>query len=207
MNKGQIGLTIVLFALVGCSTTPQKEVPLTQSEAKAQETQALAASLAAAKDAETQRLLVFAWALRDKNGNQAPVVVENGNRTIGDAVFNFLDRTTERLFSVAPAYFAYKGQVRASETTKDVAQINRDVSVNQSNNFLALGVAGINGSSAIGTALATRPVPTQPPTTQVTVSGGNVNVGSGSQANNSNNPVTNPNPVVCVVGANPPCTR
>lgn len=203
--KVQIAISLVLLS--ACSTVPPKEIPLTPAEAKAQETQALAASLAAAKDAETQRLLVFAWALRDKNGNQAPVVVENGNRTIGDAVFNFLDRTTERLFSVAPAYFAYKGQVRASETTKDVAQINRDVSVNQSNNFLALGVAGINGSSAIGTALATRPVPTQPPTTQVTVSGGNVNVGSGSQNNSSNNPVSNPNPTVCVVGANPPCTR
>ena len=195
-------LTAIAIALIlaGCASTPPKEIPLTAAEAKAEEMKAFALAMGSAKDAETQRLLIFAQFAA--KGNQAPVVVDHGNRTIGDAIFAFLDRTTERLFSVAPAYFAYKGQVRAAETTKSVAEINRDVSVNQSNNFLALGVAGINGSSNIGVALATRPAVAQPPTTSITVSGnsGSVNLGSGTQLNSSQNPVTNPAPVVCLPG-------
>lgn len=195
-------LTAIAIALIlaGCASTPPKEIPLTAAEAKAQETREFAAAMTAAKDAETQRLLVFAWALRDK-GNQPTIIQDNGNRTVADVVFNFLDRTTERLFSVAPAYFAYKGQVRAAETTKSVAEINRDVSISQSNNFLALGVAGINGTASVSNVWATRPQPASTPTTQITVSGnsGAVNLGSGTQNNSSLNPV-NPSPVVCLPG-------
>lgn len=181
--------------VAGCSTTQPKEVPLTREEAKAEEMKAFALAMSSAKDAETQRLLIFAKFAG--KGDAAPVVVEHGNRTIGDAVFAFLDRTTERLFSVAPAYFAYKGQVRAAETTKSVAEINRDVSLGQFSSTTQIAIAGINAPTAIGTALATRPTQTLPPTTQVTVTGnqGPINF-SGTQTNSSNNPV-NPQPVVC----------
>jgi len=194
-------LTAPFLFLVGCAThVPPKEAPLTAAEAKAQETREFAAAMTSAKDAETQRLLVFAWALRGK-GDQAPVQVDHGNRSVGDAVFNFLDRTTERLFAVAPAYFGYKGSVRASESSERVNESNARVSIANSNNFLALGVAGISGSSAIGTALAIRPSPAVTPTTQITVSGnsGAVNLGNGTQNSNSFNPV-NPSPVVCLPG-------
>ena len=188
------------LAIYGCTTPAPKELPLTAAEAKAQETREFSAAMASAKDAETQRFLVFAWALRGK-GDQAPVQVDHGNRTIGDAVFSFLDRTTERLFAVAPAYFGYKGQVRASEGSERVNESNARVSIANSNNFLALGVAGINGTASIGTAIATMPRQVNPPTTQVTVSGnsGPVNLGSGVQNVSSQNPV-NPNPVVCLPG-------
>jgi hypothetical protein len=202
-------LTAPFLFLVGCAThVPPKEAPLTAAEAKAQETREFAAAMTSAKDAETQRLLVFAWALRGK-GDQAPVQVDHGNRSVGDAVFNFLDRTTERLFAVAPAYFGYKGSVRASESSERVNESNARVSIANSNNFLALGVAGIQGSSGIGTALATRPPIPNVPTTSITVTGnsGPVQVGSGTQLNSSHNPITNnPTPRVCVVGATPPCS-
>ena len=186
--------------LAGCASAPQKELPLTHAEAKAAETREFAAAMASAKDGETQRLLVFAWALRGK-GDQAPVVVDHGNRTIGDAVFNFLDRTTERLFAVAPAYFGYKGSVRASESSERINESNARVSIANSNNFLALGVAGIDGTARVGSLWASRPAPAAVPTTQVTVTGnsGPVNLGNGTQTNSSNNP-TNPAPVVCFNG-------
>ena len=189
------------LAIYGCTTPAPKELPLTAAEAKAQETREFSAAMASAKDAETQRFLVFAWALRGK-GDQAPVQVDHGNRTIGDAVFSFLDRTTERLFAVAPAYFGYKGQVRASEGSERVNESNARVSIANSNNFLALGVAGINGAASIGNSLANRQAPTQVPTTQVTVSGnsGPVNLGSGTQLSGSQNPV-NPTPTVCTTTA------
>lgn len=194
-----IAITVAMI-LAGCASTPTKEVPLTQAEAKAAETREFAAAMGAAKDGETQRLLVFAWALRGK-GDQTPVVVDHGNRTVGDAVFAFLDRTTERLFAVAPAYFGYKGSVRASESSERINESNARVSIANSNNFLALGVAGINGTAQVGTAIANRPTPTQIPTTQVTVSGnsGPVNLGNGTQNVSSQNP-TNPAPVVCFNG-------
>ena len=185
--------------VAGCSTTQPKEVPLTREEAKAEEMKAFALAMSSAKDAETQRLLIFAKFAG--KGDAAPVVVEHGNRTIGDAVFAFLDRTTERLFSVAPAYFAYKGQVRAAETTKSVAEINRDVSLGQFASTTQIAIAGINGSAATGLALATRPPVAQVPTTAVTVTGnsGPVLIGGGAQNSNSLNPV-NPAPVVCLPG-------
>lgn len=193
-------LTAIAIALIltGCAAAP-KELPLTAAEARAEEAKHFAMAMASAKDAETQRLLIFAQF--SGKGNQPTIIQDNGNRTVADVVFNFLDRTTERLFSVAPAYFAYKGQVRAAETTKSVAEINRDVSISQSNNFLALGVAGINGTASVSNVWATRPQPASTPTTQITVSGnsGAVNLGSGTQNNSSLNPV-NPSPVVCLPG-------
>ena len=195
-------LTAIAAALIlaGCASAPTKEAPLTNAEAKAEEMKAFALAMGSAKDAETQRLLIFAQYAG--KGNQAPVQVDHSNRTIGDAVFSFLDRTTERLFAVAPAYFGYKGQVRASESSERVNESQARVSIANSNNFLALGVAGINGAASIGNSLANRQAPTQVPTTQVTVSGnsGPVNLGSGTQLSGSQNPV-NPTPTVCTTTA------
>lgn len=204
-------LFLSLILLAGCASTPSaspRDVPLTAAESRAQETRDFGVAMTAAKDANVQNMLILAWALRGK-GDQAPVQVDHGNRSIGDAVFNFLDRTTERLFAVAPSYFGYKGSVRASESSERINESNARVSIANSNNFLALGVAGISGSSAIGTALAIRPSPAVTPTTQITVSGnsGAVNLGNGTQLNSSHNPITNnPTPRVCVVGATPPCS-
>ena len=201
-------LTAIAIALIlaGCASTPPKEMPLTAAEARAEEMKAFALAMGSAKDAETQRLLIFAQYAG--KGNQAPIVVDHGNRTVGDAVFNFLDRTTERLFSVAPAYFGYKGSVRASESSERMNETNSRVSIANSNNFLALGVAGIQGASAVATSFANSPRPVPIPTTQITFGGtsGNVNIGSGTQTNSSNNPVTNPAPVVCS-GSPVTCSR
>ena len=195
-------LTAIAIALIlaGCASTPPKEVPLTQAEAKAEEMKAFALAMGSAKDAETQRLLIFAQYAG--KGNQAPVQVDHSNRTIGDAVFQFLDRTTERLFAIAPSYFGYKGQVRASESSERINESQARVSIANSNNFLALGVAGIQGSTQIGTALANRPVAAQIPTTSIALTGnsGPVNLGSGTQLSGSQNPV-NPTPTVCTTTA------
>lgn len=193
-------LTAIAIALIltGCAAAP-KELPLTAAEARAEEAKHFAMAMASAKDAETQRLLIFAQF--SGKGNQPTIIQDNGNRTVADVVFNFLDRTTERLFSVAPAYFAYKGQVRAAETTKSVADINRDISLGQFASTTQIAIAGINGSAATGLALATRPPVAQAPTTAVTVTGnsGPVLIGGGAQNSNSLNPV-NPAPVVCLPG-------
>jgi len=193
-----VKLTAIAVALIlaGCASTPTKEAPLTNAEAKAEEMKAFALAMGSAKDAETQRLLIFAQYAG--KGNQTPVVVDHGNRTIGDAVFSFLDRTTERLFAVAPAYFGYKGQVRASESSERINEQNARISIANSANFLSLGVAGINGAASVGTAFANRPNQPQIPTTSVTVTGnsGPVLLGGGTQNSGSFNP-TNPQPVVC----------
>lgn len=185
----------VLIALAGCASTPPKELPLTHAEAKAQETREFAAAMTSAKDAETQRLLVFAWAIRGNgNGNNQPVV-QHGGATFWD----FANETRRDLVSVLPAGLAYLGGKKAGDVTVRVSEINSAASMRQSDNFLALGVAGISGTASIGSAWANRPQPSNTPTTQVTVSGnsGPVNLGNGIQLNSSNNPTTNPNPVVC----------
>jgi len=179
--------------LAGCASAPPKEAPLTHAEAKAAETREFAAAMTSAKDAETQRLLVFAWALRG-NAPQPQVVEHSSN--LGTFALAVLDRA----FGAVPSILAYRGQVKSAETTKSIAEINRDVSLGQFASTSQIAIAGINGSSAIGTALANRPSPTPVPTTQVTVTGnsGPVNF-SGTQNSNSLNPV-NPSPVVCLPG-------
>jgi F0F1-type ATP synthase membrane subunit c/vacuolar-type H+-ATPase subunit K len=119
--------------------------------------------------------------------------------TVGDVLLGLADRVLSGAERVAGPLLAYRGQIRASETTERVAGINRDVSLNQSNNFLALGVAGINGTSATGiaganalAAVATRPAT---PTTNVTGNTGPILIGGGNLNNGSLNP-TNPT-VIC----------
>lgn len=200
---------VVLFS--GCATAPAgapvaaPDAPLTAHDVTAARALALQKIGESATDGETKRLAIFAVMSLGQGSAApaAPVVVQTGGRTVGDAVFGFLDRTLERGLALAPAYLAYKGQARAAETSERIAGINRDVAVNQANNFLQLGVAGIGGTrdvglgaiGALGTAVAS--VASQP-RTSIAVSGnsGPVNIGSGSQTNSSNNPV-NPAPVVC----------
>ena len=190
-------LVAPILLVAGCATHVPKEQPLTHAEAKAQETREFAAAMTSAKDAETQRLLVFAWAIRGNgNGNNQPVV-QHGGSTFWD----FANETRRDIVSVLPAGLAYLGGKKAGDVTVRVSEINSAASMRQSDNFLALGVAGINGTSSVGAAWANRPTAPAAPTTSVTVTGnsGPVNLGNGSQTNSSNNPV-NPNPVVCLPG-------
>ncbi len=190
--------SIAVLVLAGCSTThapSPSTVPLTAEEARASETKDFAAAMAASKDGETQRLLVFAWALRGKSdvapqAQQAP--------SVAGIVLGVVDR----LIGVTPAWFAYKSSIRNSQTTETVAAINRDVSVSQSNNFTQLGIAGIQGTANVGmyatnalSAVALKP------STSITVSGsGPSNIGSGTLNNGSFNPV-NPVSKVCAPNA------
>lgn len=207
-----IALLAALMALSGCASVPAAaaadkpiQEPMNAHDARAAQAQALQQIGVAAKDAETQRMAIMAVMMLGQGAQAAPapapVVV--GNRSIGDAIFGFLDRTLERAINVAPAYLAYKGQVRSAETTERVSAINRDVSLNQSNNFLQLGVAGITGTQNVGVAgvnalatVASRPTT---PTTNISGNTGPVLVGGGNLNNGSLNPV-NPAPVVCTVG-------
>lgn len=202
-------LLAACIGLAGCSTVPTAAAPATQEPMNAHDAHA-ARALAlqkvgeSATDGETKRLAIMALVMMGQGNAPAPAApLIVGNRSIGDAIFGFLDRTLERAISVAPAYLAYKGQIRSAETTERVAGINRDVSINQSNNFLALGAAGINGTSATGiaginglAAVASRPTT---PTTNISGNTGPVLVGGGNLNNGSLNPV-NPAPVVCTVG-------
>lgn len=196
--------------LAGCASVPHESAPTNPMDARAAQALALAKIGESATDGETKRLALVMVAMIGSNNTQYPQVA-SAPRSVGEAVLTFLDRSTERLFSIFPAYLSYRGQVRSSQTTETVAAINRDVSLNQSNNFLALGAAGIQGTASVGVAgvnalqgVASRPAI---PSTQVTVTGnsGPVQVGSGSQVNSSNNP-TNPSPVVCA-GSPIVCSR
>lgn len=198
MKLTAISLAILLS---GCASVPHEAAPTNPMDARSAQALALAKIGESATDGETKRLaLVMVAMLGTRDTQSAPIPL--APRSVGEAVLTFLDRSTERLFSIVPAYLSYRGQVRSSQTTETVAAINRDVSLNQSNNFLALGAAGIQGTASVGVAgvnalstVAARPAL---PTTQLTLTGnsGPVQVGSGSQVNSSNNP-TNPAPVVC----------
>jgi hypothetical protein len=188
---------LVLTLFSGCAHTDTKAPePLTPHDVNASRALALQKIGESAKDAETQRLAIFAVMAMGQNAPQQQTVIQPP-RTVGEAVVGFFDRTFERALSIVPAFLAYKGQVKQADTTSRVAEINRDVSINQSNNFLGLGVAGIQGTAITGiagaNALATV---ANRPTTSVTGNTGPVNLGNGTQTNSSNNPV-NAIPKVC----------
>jgi len=179
---------IVFFAVLlisGCATSPQQtNLPLSAEEVRASETRDFAAAMGAAKDGNVQNLLIMAWALRGKS-DSVPQVIQAPS--IGGIVLGVVDR----LISVTPAWFAYKSSIRNSQTTETVAAINRDVSIAQSNNFTALGVAGFNSNSTIAGLI-------QAPTVTTTFT----NSGQGVAGSGTYNPVTtttNPAPKVCSV--------
>jgi len=187
----------ILAALAGCATqNAPMPAPLSAEEVRASETRDFAAAMAASKDGETQRLLVFAWALRGKS-DSVPQVQQ------APSVAGIVLGVVDRLIGVTPAWFAYKSSIRNSQTTETVAAINRDVSIAQSNNFTQLGIAGVNGTAAVGingmNSLANIALK---PSTSITVTGntGPSNIGTGNQQNSSNNPV-NPNAKVCSVSS------
>lgn len=177
--------------LSGCATPPAAtpaeraaDQPLTAHDAMAARALALQKVGESATDGETKRLAIFALMSLDRGSAPAPapVVVQQGGRTVGDVIFGVIDRTFERALAVAPAYLAYKGQTRAAQTTERVAEINRDISINQSNNFMALGVAGITGTQNVGVAgMGALASVAGQPRTSITVSGsGLTNIGSGT---------------------------
>lgn len=195
-------LVAACLALSGCvtfgppATATQAEAPLNAHDATAARALALQKIGESAKDAETQRLAIFAIMQIGNGGGSAPAPAAAPQaHTLGDVALGLVDRVLSGAERVAGPLLAYRGQIRASETTERVAGINRDVSINQSNNFLALGAAGINGTSATGIAglnalagVASRP---QSPTTNVTGNTGPILIGGGNLNNGSLNP-TNP---------------
>lgn len=207
-EKHPLVLTCVVVAVAalfsGCAT-PAKDEPLGVFDAKAAQYQALQKVGESATDAETKRMAIFALAMLN-NGSQAPQnpVIVQGGRTGWDFVAAIADKAVTGALGIAPSLFAYRSGIKANETSERIAGINRDVSIAQSTNFLNLGVAGILGTAttaqagftALGTAASA-------PRTSVTVSGntGSTNIGSGQQLNNSQNPITNPAPVVCTTTA------
>lgn len=199
----------LLVALGGCAATDAPpgaasaaDAPMNAHDASAARAMALQ-KIGESGDAETKRLAIFALVTMGQGGQAPAPVTVQGPRTVGEAIFGFLDRTLERALNIAPAFLAYKGQVRQSQTTEAVAAINRDVALNQSNNFLALGAAGIGGTQAVGVAsvnalagVASRPVL---PTTNISGNTGPVLVGGGNLNSGSLNPI-NPAPVICFNG-------
>lgn len=213
------------FALAGCAGTKDApiapsaaiEQPMNRHDSIAARALALQEIGKAAKDGETQRLAIFALANLYSGGGaenaQPAAQVAPQAIGFGAVALGVLDRAFSAVERVAAPVLAYRGQVRGNQTTETVAAINRDVSMNQSNNFLGLGVAGINGAANAGiagvNALATVAGRPQTPGTSITITGnsGPVNTGSGTLTNASNNPV-NPSPVVCLPGTNGPnCSR
>lgn len=198
------------LALSACGTiappapATQAEAPLNAHDATAARALALQKIGETATDGETKRLAIFAIMSIGNTGTAAPAPAAAPQaHTLGDVALGLVDRVLSGAERVAGPLLAYRGQIRAAETTERVAGINRDVSINQSNNFLALGAAGINGTSATGiaglnalAAVASRP---QTPTTNVTGNTGPILIGGGNLNNGSLNPV-NPAPVVCTIG-------
>lgn len=208
-----LALALALLLLGGCAATGEKvEQPTNQMDARAAQALALSRIGESATDGETKRMALLAVALLGSNQPQVAQPAPQP-RTIGEAALVFLDRTTERLFGIAPALFAYRGVVKQADTSVALGGQNRDIQMNASNNFLGLGVAGIQGTAFAGAAgvnalqaVAARPLV---PTTQVQVTGnsGPVLVGGGTLTNGSNNP-TNPTPIVCSPNATGPnCSR
>jgi outer membrane murein-binding lipoprotein Lpp len=207
-----VATIVAIVLLSGCATAEKVENPTNQMDARSAQALALSRIGESATDAETKRMALMAVALLGANsGSPIPQVV--APRTTAEAVLTFLDRTTERILGIAPALFAYRGVVKQSETSVALGLQNRDIQMNASNNFLGLGVAGIQGTASVGSsgflalgAALNRPVV---PTTQVQVSGntGPVLLGGGALTSGSYNP-TNPSPVVCVPGTTGPnCSR
>lgn len=203
-------LLALVFALSGCAGLgTQAPATAPAQEALGVHDVAAARAMALQKigesgDPETKRLAIFALVTMGHDGYAAAPVVVQAPRSVGDAIFGFLDRTFERVLAVAPAYLAYKGQVRSAQTTESVAAINRDVSLNQSNNFLALGSAGIGGTASVGiagvNALATVASRPGPPTTSLAGNAGPILIGNGNLTvapiTGSYNPITN-QPLTC----------
>lgn len=203
-------LIAACLALSGCGTiappapATQAEAPLNAHDATAARALALQKIGETATDGETKRLAIFAIMSIGNAGTAAPAPAAAPQaQTLGDVALGLVDRVLSGAERVAGPLLAYRGQIRASETTERVAGINRDVSINQSNNFLALGAAGINGTATTGiagvnalAAVASRP---QTPTTNVTGNTGPILIGGGNLNSGSLNPV-NPAPIVCTVG-------
>lgn len=203
-------LIAACLALSGCGSiappapATQAEAPLNAHDATAARALALQKIGETATDGETKRLAIFAIMQIGNNSGSAPASAAAPQaHTVGDVLLGLADRVLSGAERVAGPLLAYRGQIRASETTERVAGINRDVSLNQSNNFLALGAAGINGTSATGiaglnalAAVASKP---QTPTTNVTGNTGPILIGGGNLNSGSLNPV-NPAPIVCTVG-------
>jgi hypothetical protein len=175
----------IILGLAGCASSQPPQAPLTAEEVRASETRDFGVAMSAAKDGETQRLLVFAWALRNK-GESAPQQVQQAPSVAG-IVLGVVDR----LIGITPAWFAYKSSIRNSQTTETVAAINRDVSIAQSNNFMNLGVAGFNSNATIAGLI-------QAPAANITTTF--TNSGTGVAGSGTYNPITtNPNAKVCAV--------
>lgn len=216
-------ILIFAVALAGCATPSiqngASSEPLTVHDANAARAMALQ-KIGESGDPETKRLAIFALVTMGQGQAAPQPTIVQGPRSIGDAVFGFLDRTLERALAVAPAYLAYKGQMRSADTTERVAAISRDVSMNQANNFLALGQAGIGGTQAVGVAgfgalasVANRPVlpmaPTSVTTNTITGGSGPVNLGgtltyapitgSYNPISSSYNPITTNPARVCTI--------
>lgn len=168
-------------------------------------------------DNETKRLAIFAATIarvQEKSGGgsaQPQQINVQAQRTGWDYLFgtigSIFSSAKDVTMAVAPAYLAYKGQIKNSDSSVRIAEVNRDVSIAQSNNFLALGTAGINGTSTTA-GLGFNAMARQPTGTTITNNINNsngVNTGAGNllyaPITNSYNPITNPVSRVCATSA------
>lgn len=152
---------LILNAAIPDAAAQQPAQPVTLQAAETNFYDAMTAIAGAGADAETKRLAIFAATIarvQEKGGSAVPaaqpqqVIMPKQGRSFWDVVVEVGDRVFSGVERVTPAVLAYAGQRQATKASVSMAEINRDVSIAQSNNFLQLGQAGINGTAQ--TALA-----------------------------------------------------
>ncbi len=186
-------LALMFAALILNAASPDAHAqaapqPVTVQASETNFYDAMTAIAGAGADAETRRLAIFAATIarvQEKGGaaaaQPAPQIAQaRAGRSFWDVLVEVGDRVFSGIERVTPAALAYAGQRHATRASVSMAEINRDVSIAQSNNFLALGQAGINGTTqtALGGFQA---IGGLAPSNTYTVSG-NANFGAGSLA-------------------------
>lgn len=177
---------LILNAAIPDAHAQQPPQPVTLQAAETNFYDAMTAIAGAGADAETKRLAIFAATIarvQEKGGaavaQQPPQIVQaKAGRTFWDVVVEGADRVFSSLERVTPAALAYAGQRHATRASVSMAEINRDVSIAQSNNFLQLGQAGINGTAQTAVA-GFQTIGGLSPSNTYTVSG-NANFGPGA---------------------------
>lgn len=178
---------LILNAAIPEAAAQQPTPPVTLQAAETNFYDAMTAIAGTGADAETKRMAIFAATIarvQEKGGSAAPMaqpqqlVLPKQGRSFWDVVVEVGDRVFSGVERVTPAVLAYAGQRQATKASVQMAEINRDVSIAQSNNFLQLGQAGINGTAQTAQAGFTT-LGRLSPSNVYTVSG-NANFGPGA---------------------------
>lgn len=175
---------LILNAVIPDAAAQEKPVQVVAPETNFYE--AIAQIAGPGADAETKRMGIFAATMahmKDKGGNgsgqqQVPQIIQaKAGRTFWDVLVEGADRVFSSAERIAPAVLSYAASREGSRANVRLGEVNAALGARQSDNFLALGQAGIAGTS--NTAIAGfQTIGGLSPSNTYTISG-NANFGSG----------------------------